>query len=493
VATTIGVLRMADASRVRAEAAAAALDLSAADHDRSVLIVRHLRVTADDRDQARAELATAREHAPRPSLGPADPAAAAVLFADEAEMLACLTRDVAVGHRSWYWEHVLPRSAGRASAALAAVWTAHARWLPAALALLTAEESVAAVRLIAPADIGRVLAALAAEFAVPGPLPAQHGAGPALGPGTVLISDHIAAWPPGAARPAPGRPAAAEPGDAAELARAEPCPAPPPVLPAAAASLPAAARALLGLCQTLGRPMQEPGSGPEPLASQPSHGLDVRPEPRASHQAPRQMEGNSITSGGQLLAEMTLPARTPGEADARLGSPGAGPGLARAGTMPTAAGVPPWDPAFATSAASALYTVNLLEWLAIPRPDWPAVELLARHVLGGQLDELGDEPLWDMLAVLDGREPGTAAKPPVVFPDVTERMDALLAVHELGVITFHRPGRIALTRTHLDVLLSLDDVDLAARRCGLDQDPGWVPSLRRIVAFHFLGGTELLR
>ena len=95
--TTIGVLRMTGATRVRAEAEAAALDLGAAAGDRSVLIVRRLRVEAGDRERARTELDSARERAARPSLGPADPAAAAVLFADEAEMLACLTKDVAAG------------------------------------------------------------------------------------------------------------------------------------------------------------------------------------------------------------------------------------------------------------------------------------------------------------------------------------------------------------------------------------------------------------
>lgn len=138
--------------------------------------------------------------------------------------------------------------------------------------------------------------------------------------------------------------------------------------------------------------------------------------------------------------------------------------------------------------------VNLLGpgWLAISRPGWATVELLARHVLGGLLDKVEGDPLWQMLADLDEREPGTAAIPPPHFARVTRRADELYARHELGAATFGHPGRIALTRTHLDVLLSLDEVDLAARRCGIDQDPGWVPSLRRIVAFHFLGGTELL-
>jgi hypothetical protein len=47
---------------------------------------------------------------------------------------------------------------------------------------------------------------------------------------------------------------------------------------------------------------------------------------------------------------------------------------------------------------------------------------------------------------------------------------------------------VVVSRTHVDVLLRLDQIDMTARRCGLDQDPGWVPTLGRIVLFHFEDG-----
>jgi hypothetical protein len=483
---------MADATRARAETAVAALGIGAADHDRSVLIVRQLQITAEDREQARAELATARQHAARASLGPADPAAESVLFADEAEMLACLTRDVAAGRRPWYWQHVLPRGAEGAGAGLAAAWIARARWLPAAFALLTAEESVAALRQIAPVHLRQVLGALVTEFAVPGPVPTGDGAEPATpGPGATLISDQVAKWPADAASAGGSKPLVAGSPEAVRPAQVEPR-SPLPVLPGPATGLPEVARALLGLALALGRPRQDPDSRPQPLASQPPPGLEARPGPPASHQAPRQMEG-STTSGGQPPEGALVAARSAGEPDARPDLRGNEPGDARGTAIPAATDVSSWDPAFATSVASALYVVNLVSWLAIPRPGWATVELLARHILDGQLDQVADDPLWDMLAVLDERERGTAAEPSADFAEIAERVDALLAAHELSMATFRHAGRIALTRTHLDVLLWLDDADLAARRCGLDHDPGWVPSLRRIVAFHFLGGQELQR
>ena len=42
-----------------------------------------------------------------------------------------------------------------------------------------------------------------------------------------------------------------------------------------------------------------------------------------------------------------------------------------------------------------------------------------------------------------------------------------------------------MSRTHVDVLLVLDQADVRVRAIGLDQDPGWVPALGRIVLFHF--------
>jgi hypothetical protein len=49
-----------------------------------------------------------------------------------------------------------------------------------------------------------------------------------------------------------------------------------------------------------------------------------------------------------------------------------------------------------------------------------------------------------------------------------------------------RPGAVAITGTHIDVVLPLHSVDLRVRRVGLDQDPGWVSWLGRIVAFHYV-------
>ncbi len=48
-----------------------------------------------------------------------------------------------------------------------------------------------------------------------------------------------------------------------------------------------------------------------------------------------------------------------------------------------------------------------------------------------------------------------------------------------------RSGHVTLTRTHLDVTLSIDSADVRIRRIGLDLDPGWLPWFGRVVHFHY--------
>lgn len=50
------------------------------------------------------------------------------------------------------------------------------------------------------------------------------------------------------------------------------------------------------------------------------------------------------------------------------------------------------------------------------------------------------------------------------------------------------PGRLAVTRTHVDFHANLDHISLPARCAGLDQNPGWCAPLGRVVSFHFNSG-----
>lgn len=48
-----------------------------------------------------------------------------------------------------------------------------------------------------------------------------------------------------------------------------------------------------------------------------------------------------------------------------------------------------------------------------------------------------------------------------------------------------REGQIAITRTHLDILFDIDQLDMRIRRAGLDINPGWVGYLGKVVQFHY--------
>ncbi len=48
-----------------------------------------------------------------------------------------------------------------------------------------------------------------------------------------------------------------------------------------------------------------------------------------------------------------------------------------------------------------------------------------------------------------------------------------------------RRGCVSFTRTHIDVYFDLAQADVRIRRLGLDIDPGWVPALGKVIAFHY--------
>ncbi|MFG3024446.1 hypothetical protein ACGFZQ_38995 [Streptomyces sp. NPDC048254] len=148
--------------------------------------------------------------------------------------------------------------------------------------------------------------------------------------------------------------------------------------------------------------------------------------------------------------------------------------------------------------ATLFYAVNLMTWLDLPRADahepgagpvsgWATLEALGAWLLpdaSATAPETGDrDPIWRILAELDGRNP--PAPTPLRLDGLTDRLRDLLDRHRLTPEVFARPGALVLGRTHVDVVLGLHQIDLAARSSGLDQDPGWVPALGRTIAFHY--------
>lgn len=104
------------------------------------------------------------------------------------------------------------------------------------------------------------------------------------------------------------------------------------------------------------------------------------------------------------------------------------------------------------------------------------------------------------LRSLIGEHPLTQGSPAVIASHLTVllsawitamrrwcRRYAQMGLHDLVC----RPGRILITRTHIDILFHHQQADIRIRRVGLDLDPGWVPWFGRVVAFHYLDREEV--
>ena len=145
---------------------------------------------------------------------------------------------------------------------------------------------------------------------------------------------------------------------------------------------------------------------------------------------------------------------------------------------------------------------------------WDFLTLVGRRWLG---TNTGGDPVWALLAALAGRAedepPGASFAPPRAWKDARTENEAA-AEHQapplerwmtdvasdleqlLGgaldvtgkalatTLLVHR-ARVHVTDTHLDVVLSLDELPVMIRLAGLDRDPGWVAAAGRFVAFHF--------
>jgi hypothetical protein len=211
--------------------------------------------------------------------------------------------------------------------------------------------------------------------------------------------------------------------------------------------------------------------------------------------------------------------------------------------------VSPVTPPVRTELAGVLYLVNLVDALGLPEvadpvwrldelSGWALVDLLARGLLDSAAAplaaEVASDPIWRVLATLDGRAPpdpvgvdlpgavpafrlptawaadaagdgwpaadvvpagpltrgvtpGSAAWLAGALPYVVWRLQAALGGSHLDGLLLVT-GDLLIDRTHLDVVVPLASVSLAARVAGLDRDPGWVPRLGRVVSFRFVEG-----
>ena len=193
-----------------------------------------------------------------------------------------------------------------------------------------------------------------------------------------------------------------------------------------------------------------------------------------------------------------------------------------------------------TAVGGVLYLLNLMRVLNLPEVcepgwglagqvgAWGTLELLGRALLGTAGANHAADPLWSVLAELDGRSPqslpgadykmaGDGSLPAgwaatagtwspndspllhdvnndlrrwlsLAVPTMQRRLQQALhltAVATLPDVLLLASGRLFVTRTHVDLVLSLETISLPLRRVGLDANPGWLPAFGRIVTFHF--------
>lgn len=483
----------------------------------AVLCVRRLRVTSAAHARAwpkqlDGQLLELLHGVARPlhEAVPAD--AAAVLFLDEAELLACLARDAALGvAHGWWWRSLFTVPVDRDLVVRELLNAPHA--VPAALALLARSDQIVAVLDALPEQAcERIGAAVAAAFAV-------------------------AHWPATHARTEP----AAQNGDDVPsvdvmhtIARAR------AVLLLecagyASRALPPPQRALLGLCILLlhapalarSAPVlhalerEEWTIAPPPAPPPPLHARTASSSPGDARQDRSNATGGTDRPGttqaapaaaaaGAVVAPTEAArtgdmARVPQESTqpappspltstpARL-SVNASHDIAPAYVPSEYAGV-----FYLVNAAIALelygdFTQPLRPGIALPLGDFLA--LAGGRACGAAFRR---DPVWPLLAQLAGRDaherPGAgfmAARPLQQWlTEVTTRMErrAALALGTAPRATLRylcaRAGRIALTPTRVDVVFPLASHPLPIRMAGLDRNPGWVPAAGRIVEFYY--------
>ncbi len=341
------------------------------------------------------------EKAVRPMWRSAPAGADAVLFADRAELLACLARDVASGSASgpapaWWWQSILRETPTRLPGSWVTVWAEEPRYVPAALAYLEARQQAARVlECIAPIQAWNLLMIVLRVFELPGLIMAReilHQAAPIENaPSRDTRGLELLPWEPNVPRTSTpmelGLERCALLGIGLLLHRA------PHV--AFTAALASRFQAWVGAWERLDA---------TPVRTSPAQ---ISKAPPVGGATP-----NPLHSRTPALTESILPG------ESRLPASGALPASTTGVTSPTPARA--WEAGEFTRAGGILYLIHLLRRTELLRRfdtglgGWELIELLGRCLLDDS-PHLAEDNIWAALADLDGRDartpPGAGFKP----------------------------------------------------------------------------------
>lgn len=444
----------------------------------------------------------------RPARSPVPSTANSVWFADPAEWLACLSRDLrrGVAGDRWWWQTALrPHIHHSQNETLVQLWQEAVQWLPPALKLLLQHDKATLTEILAelsPAQSQHFLIQVAQVYQC------------ALPVGAASTSNQLYSW-------------------LAEML----APYLPPATSRLMPSLSPAAQALVAICLTLPNTAQwlqaaAPAVADHPLSTAQAAAPE-KSQPQSHEQAPTERTSTLLRgtpspqspphrpATPKIVAIQSTPLEaiappaspTPSESeppDLTVSSSPIAPERAEVpleslSTSPTqlAAEVSPAIPAplltedfngesaqgIATTLGGVWYLVNVLEALgwqgrtATLNP-WHQLQILAQSLL----PEDRPDPLWEHLTDLAEAPPPPHERLqwqqttlPLVRAHLAERLDHPEAI----ALHLTEPATLYLTRTHVDVVFSLNQIRLDVRMAGLDQDPGWVPALARVIAFHY--------
>lgn len=481
--------------------------------------------------------------AARPAGGHISPTSPAVLFADRAELLACLCRDWLAGRLgAWWWRCLFP--GGIDPPRLAAILLQDSPQLPALLRRLhhsrLALPLLQALPVAATWQLWRVLQQ---DFALPA-LDLQTGLPPAADTHQPEPSLAFVDGPPWQLflPPQAGLAPLAEMllGVALQLASD----APTVRRPAYAVALQAWWRRAAADVSAVppdadSQPLRDDAAVAKPLPPAPPK--TSGPTPAIAGAAPMPAADEPEPAA---VAPRACPTQPDPPATGLAGDPAAAPSAAPLPVPPPdlqrAAPLPPTDllqAALLSPAVSRIssrfgglfYLLNPALSLqlygdftrprqpGIPLSPWDWLALAGERLLG---PELRGDPLWNVLAQLACRAadcaPGEGCDapagwqlpddwrdllvdaPPARFDSLAHWLDWLLPLllarlafaldcpeSQVATLLCCQRAQLEIGETRIDVHMQLDELQIEIRIAGLDRDPGWIPAAGREVRFHF--------
>lgn len=505
--------------------------------DEAILCVRRIAIALPRVEKLEDALEAETRAAARPARGPVPANANAVLFADRAELLACLARDWCVGNASasWWWPVLFP---GNDFAVLVRrLWLEDARPVPAALERLESVGLAAQFLMkLAPRDVAALwrnivnayhLAALEAAWDPPEIVAPDPGIARSRDP--TPWADRIAPHPSlssEAARVwitaillnrAPGKirsmsfalqirasnfrretPSAAQlpservPSNSEEIStRREAAPQSRPMsvdqVPDVTAPLFDAPNGESATAVAF--------SPPSPRQESPR---DSRIRPLPGMRSDRFKNAEPINSAAATSEEAISVSKPPASSAAETGVSVALPSVSLPDRITTEWG-------------GLLYLVNVAISLelygdfsmparpGLALPLWDFLALLGERMIGA---EFAGEPLAGLFARLSGRSegepPGVDFEPPAGEPlplwldgichDLHARVAASLGLGDdcdLRSLVLNYHAKIEADEARVDAHFSLANHPIELRVAGLDRDPGWVPAAGRSIYFHY--------